>query len=55
MKKWRVIYWFNATLKTSWIVRAESKEEAKQKFKDEKGYDEDSIIEVYEAATWETN
>ena len=36
MKKWRVIYWLGLN-KTEWIVRAETKDDAREKFKKEKG------------------
>ena len=46
MKKWRVIYWLGLN-KTEWIVRAETKDDAREKFKEEKG-ENIEIIQISE-------
>ena len=46
MKKWRVIYWLGLH-KTEWIVRAETKDDARKKFKEEKG-ENIEIIQISE-------
>lgn len=52
MKKWRIVYWL-CLYRTEWIVRADSKEEARRKFKEKMGDHE--IIQISEAAMTDHN